>query len=225
MSNPSITAADRSCNRRRPGTRIRRSAVAGALVAALAGAACGGQQAPPVRQGAALHEPLHPDFVLTDTRGRPYDFAAETKGYATMLFFGYTNCPDVCPVHLANLAGALKRLPYQITSRVKVVFVTTDPERDTPERMRAWLDHFNPDFIGLSGTPEEIAAAGRQVKIAPAVKEPSPDGSYLVGHSARVIAFTPDGAGRFIYPFGTRQADWAAEIPALVGWRREPDPQ
>ena len=201
-------------------TRRQRSlAAAAAIVIGLA--ACQEQQAQPVELGAKLHNPLYPEFQLTDTEGQVFEFATDSKGTVTLLFFGYTRCPDVCPVHMATIAGALKKLPHRIASQVQVVLVTTDPDRDTPERIREWLDHFNTEFIGLTGTEEEIAAAGRQVKIAPAVKEPMEDGDYLMGHSARVIAFTADGAGRYLYPFGTRQADWAAEIPALVAWRPE----
>ena len=200
-------------------TRRQRSlAAAAAIVVGLA--ACQEQQVQPVELGAKLHNPLS-EFQLTDTEGQVFDFATESKGTVTLLFFGYTRCPDVCPVHMATIAGALKKLPHRIASQVQVVFVTTDPDRDTPERIREWLDHFDTEFIGLTGTEEEIAAAGHQVKIAPAVKEPMEDGDYLMGHSARVIAFTADGAGRYLYPFGTRQADWAAEIPALVAWRPE----
>ncbi len=196
----------------------RRPLAAAAIAVGLA--ACQ-EQVRPVELGAKLHNPLYPEFQLTDTDGQIFDFAAESKGSVTLLFFGYTRCPDVCPVHMATIAGALKKLPHRVASQVQVVFVTTDPDRDTPERIREWLDHFDTDFIGLTGTVEEIAAAGRQVKIAPAVKEPQEDGDYLMGHSARVIAFTSDGAGRYLYPFGTRQADWATEIPALVSWRPE----
>jgi len=199
---------------------LRRRPFYAAAVVAVVLAACR-EQAPPVELGAKLHNPLHPEFQLTDTDGQTFDFATESKGSVTLLFFGYTRCPDVCPVHMANIAGALKKLPHRVASQVQVVFVTTDPDRDTPERIREWLDHFDTEFVGLTGTEEEIAAAGRQVKIAPAVKEPQENGDYLMGHSARVIAFTADGAGRYLYPFGTRQADWAAEIPALVSWRPE----
>lgn len=192
-----------------------------AVAAVAFGVAACQEQVQPVQLGAKLHEPLYPTFQLTDTKGRPFDFATASLGPVTLLFFGYTRCPDVCPVHMANIAAALKKLPHRIASHVQVVFVTTDPDRDTPERIREWLDHFDPAFIGLTGTQEEIAEAGRQVKIAPAIKEPQEDGDYLVGHSARVIAFTADGAGRYLYPFGTRQADWATEIPALVSWQAE----
>lgn len=197
---------------------LRRWPLAASVAVTASVAACQ-EQAQPVQLGAKLRNPLYPEFQLKDTDGHTFDFATESKGSVTLLFFGYTRCPDVCPVHMANIAGALKKLPHRIASRVQVVFVTTDPDRDTPERIREWLDHFDNDFIGLTGTGEQIAAAGRQVKIAPAVKEPQDNGDYLVGHSARVIAFTADGAGRYLYPFGTRQADWAGEITALVSWR------
>src|SRR5438128_2021856 len=75
------------------------------------------------------------DFTLTDTERRPFHFAADTRGTVTLLYFGYTNCPDVCPQHLVNIAGALKRMSKENQSRVRVVFVTTDPARDTPERL------------------------------------------------------------------------------------------
>jgi protein SCO1/2 len=188
------------------------------LVAALA--ACG-EPPQPIRVGAELRQPLHPRFTLTDTDGQPFDFAAETEGFMTLLFFGYTYCPDVCPVHMANIAGTLEKLPHRITSQVKVVFVTTDPERDTPARIREWLDNFDTGFIGLRGSDEQIADASRQLKMPPPIKGPETDGTYEVGHSARVVAFTRDGAGRFLYPFGTRQNDWATEIVALVQWQPE----
>ena len=210
----STTQVSRATRSLRPWPLLAAAAIPVAL------AACQ-EQAQPVELAVTLPNPLYPQFQLTDTEGKTFDFANESKGSVTLLFFGYTRCPDVCPVHMANIAGALKKLPHRVASQVQVVFVTTDPERDTPERIREWLDHFDTEFIGLTGTEEEIAAAGRQVKIAPSVKEPQENGDYLVGHSARVIAFTADGAGRYLYPFGTRQADWAAKIPALVAWRPE----
>ncbi len=199
---------------------VRRRPFLAAVAVAVGVAACQ-DQVQPGEPGAKLHDPLYPEFQLTDTEGRTFDFATESKGSVTLLFFGYTRCPDVCPVHMANIAGALKKLPHRIASQVQVVFVTTDPDRDTPKRIREWLDQFDQEFIGLTGTGEEIAAAGRQVNIAPAVKEPQENGDYLMSHSARVIAFTADGAGRYLYPFGTRQADWATEIPTLVSWQAE----
>ena len=163
-----------------------------------------------------------PNFVLTDTEGRPFPFRDSTEGSMTLLFFGYTNCPDVCPVHMANIAAALHKLPDNVARQVKVVFVTTDPERDTPEVIRAWLDHFDTRFIGLTGTQAEVDSAQVAMRIPPAYREEIPGAPYQVGHSAHVIAFTKDGMARYALPFGTRQSEWAQEIPRLVAYPGQP---
>lgn len=157
-----------------------------------------------------------PELVLTDTRGTPFDFRARTAGYLTLLFFGYTHCPDVCPVHMANLAAVLNRLPDDVSRRVRVVFVTTDPARDTPERLSGWLAKFDSDFIGLTGSPEELEQAQTAAGVAPARPDSAGRADYAVGHAAQVMAYTPDGLGRVVYPAGTRQVDWAHDIPLLV---------
>ncbi len=163
-----------------------------------------------------------PNFVLTDTEGRPFPFRDSTEGSMTLLFFGYTNCPDVCPVHMANIAAALHKLPDNVARQVKVVFVTTDPERDTPLVIRAWLDHFDKRFIGLTGTQAEVDSAQVAMRLPPAYREEIPGAPYQVGHSAHVIAFTKDGMARFALPFGTRQSEWAQEIPRLVAYPGQP---
>src|ERR1700730_3211528 len=90
-------------------------------------------------RGGLVTPPLpKPRFVLTDTSGTPYDFWEKTQGVITLLFFGYTNCPDQCPMHMMNIGSALKRLPPGLADQVKLVFVTTDPERDTPAAIRQW---------------------------------------------------------------------------------------
>ncbi len=171
-----------------------------------------------------LAEPWEkPAFTLARTDGSPFDFGRETDGSVTLLFFGYTHCPDVCPVHMANLAAVLARLPPDVASRVMVVFVTTDPARDTPERLRRWLAEFDPRFVGLLGPLEKVNAIQQRIGLAPAVpQEPAtPGADYLVGHAARVIAYGADGLARVVYPFGTRQADWAHDLPILVRARWE----
>jgi protein SCO1/2 len=168
-----------------------------------------------------------PDFTLSDTEGRPFDFRARTDGLLTLLFFGYTHCPDVCPIHMANIAAVLRDLDYADRSRVRVVFVTTDPERDTRARMRAWLDRFDGSFIGLRGTPAEIDAIQAALHLPAAIRQPSRPGplpgAYAVGHAAQVIAFTADGRARVVYPFGTRQSDWAHDLPVLLDAEAWPD--
>ena len=133
-------------------------------------------------RGALLAKPLaRPRFTLTDTHGQPFDFRAQTDDTVTLLFFGYLNCPDVCPVHLTNIATVMRGLPYDVTGKVRVIFVTTDPERDTPEKLQAWLSSFDPSFIGLRGTPEQVRAIEKSVDVVPAVAgAPDSAGAYDV---------------------------------------------
>lgn len=158
------------------------------------------------------------DFTLEDTEGRPYRFRQRTDGRLTLLFFGYTHCPDICPVHMANLGAVLSNFSPDLRRRIEVVFVTTDPERDTAARLRAWLDNYDERFVGLRGPLEEVNRIQHAFNLPHAVREELalPGGGYLVGHSAQVLAFTPDDVGRVTYPFGTRQVDWAHDLPRLL---------
>jgi protein SCO1 len=158
-----------------------------------------------------------PELVLTNTEGKQFDLKKETEGYVTLLFFGYTNCPDVCPVHMANIAGAMRRLGPEITNRIKVVFVTVDPARDTPEAIRTWLNHFDQRFIGLRGDSATVASAFTQLRLGQTIHEPGADTTrYTVGHAAIVLAFTTDNLAHVVYPFGIRQADWSKDLTLLV---------
>lgn len=215
--------------------RIRLTAVLVGVAAALvlvAGAIAvlvGGDDSDPAADGndgwhGRLQGPTpRPEFTLTDTDGRPFDFAAETQGQLTLLFFGYTHCPDICPGHLSILTGALE-MPG--VPQPKVVFVTTDPARDTPERLREWLGNFDDDYIGLTGTIEEVAAAeaaafvGGSMRLddegRPAAVEPDPASDYEVGHAAQILAYTPDDQSHVAYPFGVRSQDWVDDLPRLL---------
>jgi len=160
-----------------------------------------------------------PDFTLTDLDGHEFKFRAQTDGYLTLLFFGYTNCPDVCPLHMANIGAVLREQPPEVANRVKVVFVTTDPERDSIPVLKAFLGRFSPQIVGLTGTEAEILAAETEANQLPAVKDTAdklPNGQYSVGHGALVLAYTADDSLRVVYPFGIRQQDWAYDIPRLV---------
>jgi protein SCO1/2 len=166
--------------------------------------------------GAILVPPApQPDFTLPTTDGRPYHFKTETHGYVALLFFGYTHCPDVCPVHMANLAAVLNRLPVSVSGSVKVIFATVDPERDTPRVLRQWLDHFTPSFVGLRGSTAQVNEVLSLFNMPPSAVERLPNGEYAVGHGAAVIAMVGDSI-RVLYPFGTRQADWMHDLPILV---------
>lgn len=159
--------------------------------------------------------PARPDIVMTDMHGEPFDLRAQTEGQLLFLFVGFTNCPDICPVHMANL-GAVLRGNREWASRTTVVFVTADPDRDTPERLREWLSAFDPDFVGLRGTHEEVHRLEDALKLPRSAVPEVREGSYSVGHAAQVVAFTPDGTRYLQYPFGTRQEDFAHDIPYLL---------
>jgi protein SCO1 len=199
-------------------------------------AACGGETSPeptsaPLSEGdqvvadlglhgVALGPLERPDFVLTDTGGAAYDFRAETSGRVTLLYFGYTNCPDICPVHFANIAAALRQAPSEVRRGVTVVFVGVDAPRDTPERVQAWLDFFDADFVGLTGTAEELEAAQIAAAAPPAFVDEEFEGGYTVAHAAWLFLYTPDDLMHLRYPTGVRQSGWAHDLDVLVreGW-------
>jgi protein SCO1/2 len=168
--------------------------------------------------GGLVSPPLpKPKFILTDTSGSPFDFAVKTQGFTTLLYFGYTHCPDMCPVEMSTIAQALKKIPPASVDQFKIVFVTTDPERDSPQVLRAWLDHFDKRFIGLTGSQAAIDAAQIAANLAPAKKSAvRADGAYEVGHAAFVLAYTKDNLAHVIYPGGVKEEDWAHDLPLLA---------
>lgn len=184
----------------------------GLLVAALS------DDEPRGRAFVELAVPLElPDVILTDTEGRPYDVRAESDGVVTLLYFGYLNCPDVCPIHMAVLGATFDALPTAIREQLRVVFVTTDPARDDPTAIRAYLDRFDASFVGLTGSADELRSVQVAAGVPVAVAEPADDtGDYLVGHATQVLAFERDGVARRAYPFGVRQSDWATDLAELV---------
>src|SRR5215469_11191202 len=131
-------------------------------------ALCSAQQ---YRGGMASPPLPKPGFTLVDTSGAPFDFRAKTQNSVTLLFFGYTFCPDMCPMQMTTIAHALKALPEDEASRFKVVFVTTDPDRDTRQVLRTWLDHFDKRFIGLTGSKAAIQAAEVAANVSPSQKD------------------------------------------------------
>jgi protein SCO1/2 len=194
---------------------------------------------------AAFHgeEPVpvqsRPSFTLRTTDGKAYDFAERTAGRPTLLYFGYTNCPDECPTAMADIATALRSAPADLREQVDVVFVTTDPDRDTPEVLRRWLDKFSTESVGLLGSQAEVDAAQRALRVPPAKKagpvptlagrpdehqhEPGtaphthegPLG-YGVGHVNVIFAFDSTDRLPVLYREGVRPADLAADLPLLA---------
>ncbi|MBL7620713.1 SCO family protein [Frankia sp. AgB1.8] len=168
-------------------------------------------------RGTELGAPVaKPDLVLTDTTGKPYDLKAATAGRLTLLYFGYTHCPDVCPTTMADLGVALHQLPAAVQQRTAVVFVTSDPARDTPAVLKTWLANFDTTFVGLTGDLKTIDTAANAVGVPlePPVRQS--DGTYTVQHGAQVLAFEPDGKARMVYLAGTPVADYVHDLPLLA---------
>jgi protein SCO1/2 len=167
--------------------------------------------------GNPLPDPLEKaDFRLTDQHGRPFSFVEDTRGATTLLFFGFTHCPDICPGTMAMIAAAERRLPPDLAGRVEVVFVTTDPARDTPARLREWIGLFDPGFTALTGSVEELETAQTLYDVPPADKELLGDGVYAMRHLDQVLAFGPDGIARYAYAPGTPPEGLAADLERLA---------
>jgi protein SCO1/2 len=179
-----------------------------------------------------------PDLTLTDTSGRPFNLTSQTAGTITLMYFGYTNCPDTCPINMALTAQALKRLSPAQRARVKVVFVTTDPARDTPAVIRAWLNNFDPSFIGLAGTEDQIHQAEHSVGMplsyadtpqndaastaptsSPATtpaSTPAKGTNYQVVHAGYTLVYTPDGLAHLDIDETEQPAGYATTLQHLL---------
>jgi len=137
------------------------------------------------------------EFTLTSETGETVT-AKQFTGKVNLLFFGYTNCPDVCPITLGRLRGVVERLPEDVADRVRVLFVSVDPERDGPQALRAYTDHFGERFVGLTGTREQLDALTKRYRTTYGYGEPDEDGSYEVSHGSAVYAFEPGGEPRLL---------------------------
>ena len=146
--------------------------------------------------------PPAPEIELTRDTGNRLRLS-EMRGNTVLLFFGYTSCPDVCPTTMAELKQALEKLGEEDAKQVQVLFVTVDPERDTPERVQEYVDHFNSNFIGLSGTESELADVWRDYGVFRETMEGTSAAGYLVNHTARVSMIDKDGNLRLSYAFNT----------------------
>ncbi|HLL34595.1 SCO family protein [Streptomyces sp.] len=169
------------------------------------------------RAATVLDQPFEkPDLVLTDTRGKTYDLRKETAGRPTLIYFGYTNCPDVCPSTMSNIAVAKKQLPEAQQDQLRIVFVTTDPERDTPRALGTWLKGIDPQAVGLTGDFATIQAGARTlgISIEPPKKE---KGKVVSMHGTQVVAFSPKtDAGYVLYGEDATVDDYTKDLPKLV---------
>ncbi|MET8981568.1 SCO family protein [Streptomyces sp. NPDC004539] len=158
-----------------------------------------------------------PNLVLTDTKGAKYDLRAATKGQPTLLYFGYTHCPDVCPLTMSNIAVAKSKLPKAQQDELKVVFVTTDPARDTPAALASWLKGIDPQAVGLTGDFATIQAAARTVGITIEPPHKDKNGKMVSTHGTQVVAFSPKTDGGYVlYTESATVDDYIKDLPKLV---------
>jgi len=160
----------------------------------------------PRNDAAPVQSAVGGPFRLTDQNGRVVT-DADFKGKPFLVFFGFTHCPDICPTALFEMSETFRRLGPD-AEKMAAIFITVDPERDTPEKLKEYLQSFHPRISGLTGTPAEIEAVTKEYK-AYAKKVPLEGGDYTMDHSA--IVYLMDREGRFVAPFNLkRPADEAA---------------
>jgi protein SCO1/2 len=165
--------------------------------------------------GAVLQSPKPAaDFTLT-AAGDESVSLSDYRGKLVVLYFGYTFCPDVCPTTLAEVTKAVQKLGKKAED-VQVVMITVDPERDTPELLAEYMAYFNPGFVGLSGTPEQIAAAATPFGVFYQKHEGTPATGYLVDHTATVSVLDRQGRVKLLWPFGTEGDAMAADLAQLL---------
>jgi protein SCO1 len=198
--------------------------MAAGLLLVLAGCGSSGEQGPAVQgltvsdddgyRGIKLDQPYAvPDVPLTDTDGHAFDLARQAR--RTLVFFGYTNCPDICQTVMSTIASAVVRLPDADQAKLQVAFVTTDPARDTRTALRTYLDRFDPRFIGLTGQIGRIDRLGRPMGIEVTKGQKLPDGGYEVQHTTNVIA-VHDAKGDLVWTAATSPEDLAVDLRKIL---------
>jgi protein SCO1/2 len=204
----------------------RRRALAGLLAAvALVASGCGGSGDRAITgvsgpdnggyHGAHLDDPyVVPDITLSDAGGKPYSLAKDPSPLK-VVFFGYTNCPDICQAVMSTIASAVTRLDATHRKQVQVDFVTTDPARDTGPALRTYLARFDPSFVGVTGDLEQIIDLAEPLKVYLAKGTKLPSGGYEVDHSTYVFGITGDRA-QLVWTQGTSPAQMAADMIRLL---------
>jgi len=168
-------------------------------------------------RGATLDRPYAlPAKSLTDTNGNEFNLVTSTKKPVTLIFFGYTNCPDVCPTVMADVASALTKLDKSVRDQVQMLFITTDPARDTGPVIRRYLDRFDPSFVGLTGQLASIKTIAGAVGVPVEGMKKLPSGGYEVGHGAQVLGIGKDDKATVIWLSNAAIGDLAHDFGKLV---------
>jgi protein SCO1/2 len=173
------------------------------------------QTTPYTFQGSLIDPPAPAaDFTLTGAEGHTFRLI-DQRGKVVLLFFGYTNCPDFCPTTLSDFKRVHEQLGDK-ADQVEFVFITLDPERDTPERVTDYVRAFNPDFIGLSGTLEELEPVWKGYGVFRQVQEVESAAGYLLDHTVTVYLIDSEGDWRMTFPYGLGADAIAADVAHLL---------
>jgi protein SCO1 len=207
----------------------RRLATAAVTLVLLALAACGGTSGPgAVTQGFTEGDPdgMHgavltdryvvPDVTLTATDGSDFSLTEDTRAPLTLVFFGYTRCPDICQIVMADIASALTRLDESQREQVDVLLVTSDPARDDPGTLRAYLDRFDPAFEGLTGDLDTIVALAGDLGVPIEEGTELPSGGYEINHGTQIVAVDAQDRSPVVWTEGTAASLLAEDIDTLL---------
>lgn len=168
-------------------------------------------------RGTTYAEPYPPAPPINLTRGDGTSFQlSDLRGKIVLLFFGYTSCPDVCPTTMAELKTAIDKIGPEDAQKVKVVFVTVDPQRDTPRRVQEYADHFDEEFTGLSGAESSLAKIWSDYGVYRAIPEGSSPTSYTVDHTARITLIDQEGNLRVSYSYDTPVENIVHDLKLLL---------
>ena len=140
------------------------------------------------------------DFKLTDHNGHAFALS-QLRGQVVLIFFGYTFCPDICPTELASLASVLRTLRAQGHDNIKALFITLDPARDTPEKLKDYVRFFHPDLIGLTGTRSEIEGVANRYRVR-FQRQQGMESYYTVDHTTNLYVIDSEGAVAALVPYG-----------------------
>jgi protein SCO1 len=167
--------------------------------------------------GAVLEQQyVMPDASLTATSGSAYSLTKDTTEQLTLVFFGYTNCPDICQVVMSDIASAMTRLDAADRDKVGMLFITSDPARDTPGVLRTYLDRFDPGFEGLTGDLDRIVDVANSLGVAIEKGTKMPSGGYEVAHGTQIVGVNAKDRAPIVWTEGTSASDLAADITTLL---------
>jgi protein SCO1 len=193
-----------------------------------ASGAGGGTGAEPLVSGMEVHDDdgmagavlerqyVMPDTALTATDRRAYSLTEDTTRPLTLVFFGYTHCPDICQIVMSDIASSMTRLDPADRDKVAMLFITSDPARDKPEVLREYLDRFDPAFEGLTGDLDRIVEVANTLGVAIEKGAKMPSGGYEVAHGTQIVGVDAQDRASIVWTEGTSAADLAADITTIV---------